>query len=62
MAVILKKLSKPRDIKQVTNKITLIRRKALIDIDNPPKTGDRLRYSMSNVTQGEHRFYTLTMP
>ena len=27
-----------------------------------PETGDRLRYSMSFVTQGAHRFYTLTMP
>lgn len=27
-----------------------------------PKVGERLRYSMSFVTQGAHRFYTLTMP
>jgi DGQHR domain-containing protein len=28
----------------------------------PLKDGDRLRYSISLVTQGSHRFYTLTMP
>lgn len=28
----------------------------------PLKEGDRLRYSISLVTQGNHRFYTLTMP
>jgi DGQHR domain-containing protein len=28
----------------------------------PIKEGDRLRYSISLVTQGSHRFYTLTMP
>lgn len=28
----------------------------------PLKAGDRLRYSISLVTQGTHRFYTLTMP
>lgn len=28
----------------------------------PLKDGDRLRYSISLVTQGNHRFYTLTMP
>jgi DGQHR domain-containing protein len=27
-----------------------------------PKEGDLVRYSMSFVTQGSHRFYTLTMP
>lgn len=27
-----------------------------------PKIGDRLRYSMSYVTQGNHQFYTCTMP
>lgn len=30
--------------------------------DQFPKAGERLRYSMSFVTQGNHRFYTLTMP
>jgi DGQHR domain-containing protein len=33
------------------------------DITEPlPKIGERLRYSMGLVTQGTHRFYTLTMP
>lgn len=27
-----------------------------------PQVGERVRYSMSFVTQGNHRFYTLTMP
>ncbi|MCE3605550.1 DGQHR domain-containing protein [Massilia sp. P8910] len=30
--------------------------------DPLPKIGGRVRYSMSFVTQGSHRFYTLTMP
>ncbi|WP_080663280.1 DGQHR domain-containing protein [Pseudomonas viridiflava] len=30
--------------------------------DELPDTGERVRYSMSFVTQGKHRFYTLTMP
>ncbi len=35
----------------------------LFDDDrNAPRTDDRLRYSVSLVTQGGHRFYTLTMP
>jgi DGQHR domain-containing protein len=36
-----------------------------IDMDSQdalPNTGDRLRYSASLVTQGQHKFYTLTMP
>lgn len=32
------------------------------DPETLPKLGARVRYSMSYVTQGEHRFYTLTMP
>lgn len=31
-------------------------------VDNLPKIGERIRYSVSLVTQGNHRFYTLTMP
>jgi DGQHR domain-containing protein len=38
------------------------RRPQLIDSDAAPKVGDRIRYSMSYVTQGDHRFYTLTLP
>lgn len=30
--------------------------------DDVPAVGSRVRYSMSFVTQGSHRFYTLTMP
>jgi hypothetical protein len=30
--------------------------------DTLPKIGERVRYSVSIVTQGNHRFYTLTMP
>jgi len=30
--------------------------------DELPSIGERVRYSMSFVTQGKHRFYTLTMP
>lgn len=30
--------------------------------DTLPKVGERVRYSVSLVTQGSHRFYTLTMP
>jgi DGQHR domain-containing protein len=33
------------------------------DTNEPlPQVGDNIRYSMSFVTQGSHRFYTLTMP
>lgn len=30
--------------------------------DSLPRAGERVRYSVSIVTQGSHRFYTLTMP
>lgn len=30
--------------------------------DSLPKVGERVRYSVSLVSQGNHRFYTLTMP
>lgn len=46
-----------------TVKAKIIRRKPVpIDQELLPKQGDRLRYSMSYVTQGDHRFYTLTLP
>lgn len=44
-------------------KVKTIRRKLVpSDQELLPKQGDRLRYSMSYVTQGDHRFYTLTLP
>lgn len=32
------------------------------DIDEVPPIGSVLRFSMSNVIQGKHRFFTFTMP
>lgn len=38
-------------------------RKQVVDkLDELPAYGDKVRYSISIVTQGPHRFYTLTMP
>lgn len=38
------------------------RKLASSDHELLPKQGDRLRFSMSYVIQGDHRFYTLTLP
>ena len=42
--------------------ITIKKYRATVLPVSLPVLGDRLRYSMSNVSQGAHRFYTLTMP
>lgn len=43
-------------------KRTPAKRAASTDGETTLHIGDRVRYSMSYVTQGDHRFYTLTLP
>lgn len=44
-------------------RVLLVTKRTPIDLDiGIPKSGQTVRYSCSLVTQGTHRFYTLTMP